>query len=147
MDRALNKLNLVYYSIFSITILVTVIGYFFVMNGHLSMLVSVSAMHLYTLIVATYIILSSISGFGLFYSAKKKLNTIANENIKVNTYVNFSNLRLLFIGIGLIGGIMVFYFFRTIPLFICVVVSALELVFCKPSTKKILKDLNLNDID
>jgi hypothetical protein len=147
MDRALNKLNLVYYSIFSITILVTVIGYFFVMNGRLSMSVTVSVVHLSTIILATYLVLSSILGFGLFYSAKKKLNKIDDEYIKVNTYVNFSNLRLLFIGIGLIGGIIVFYFFRTIPLFICVVISALELFFCKPSTKKILKDLNLNDID
>lgn len=147
MKDAFKKVNQTYYLIFTLTILFTIIGYFFVLNNFSSTVSTGFVTTILEVLLVLYIVVSSIAGFVLFNSSKKKLRNIENEKDRFFPYIKSANLRLYLIGVGLLAGILIFYVLRSSFILYCIAVSAIELIVCKPSEERIKTDLDLKNSD
>jgi hypothetical protein len=144
MKKIINKISLVYYCIYAATIISAV--FIFLNKENVALLDSKSGLGIaLTDIVILYMLLSIPLALGGFYRMAKKWRTIEDEKIKFSKYQNGAIIRLIIIGIGLIGSIIVFYLLRDISLIYCSGIAAIALIFCKPTEGKISSDLNLNE--
>jgi hypothetical protein len=148
MERTIKKISQFYYLIYTVTILTTVVGYFLIMNSD-SHINSLSPLGI-TLksIVIIYMLISIPLSIGGFYYMINKWKTIENLTLKLKEYQKGSIMRLLLIGIGLIGSIIVFFVLRTdVSLIYCAAIAAIALLFCRPSEAKITTELNLDETE
>ena len=146
MEKTVKKIGLVYYLIYTTTILITVVGYLLTLKSE-SNLDSKSPLGIaLTSIVILYILISIPLSLGGFYKMTKKWISIEDETLKFKKYENGAILRLLLIGIGLIVSIVVFFLIRTdISLIYCAGIAAIALLFCRPSEGKMISELKLED--
>lgn len=147
MNRILKQISQVYYYIYTATILTTVIGYVITMNDYNPIPMNSPTGIALKSIVILYMMISIPLGLSLFARRTKKCQEIEAENLKFQTYKKAAILRIILIGAGLIGSIIVFYILRTdVSLIYCAGISAIILLFfCKPTEAKIINDLKLEE--
>ena len=144
MKKTINNLSLTYYGIYAATIISAVLV--FLNKDNAALIDSKSGVGItMSTISILYILISIPLALGGFFRMTKKWRLIENENKKLQEYQKGATLRLLLIGIGLIGSIIVFYFLRDISLIYCSGIAAIALIFCKPSESKIYSDLKLEE--
>lgn len=134
-----------YYLIYTITILSTIIGYVVTMSRETSVDVKSPLSITLSSIVILYIIISIPAALALFHRSTKKWAAIEDRFTKINKYVAGATWRLLAVGFGLVLSVMVFYILRSESMIFCAGISAIALLFCKPTEGKIISDLNLDD--
>jgi hypothetical protein len=146
MEKTIKKLGQIYYYIYTLTILATVVGYMLTINSNkhvdaLSMLgITLKS------IVIIYILISIPLSLGGFHRMTKKWTLIEDEALKFKTYEKGAILRLIIIGVGLLGSITVFFILRTdISLIYCFLITGIALFFCKPTIGKIVSELKLDE--
>lgn len=146
MGKIITKITLVYYGIYTTTILLAV--FIFLNKNNVSYIEARSTVGItLTDIVILYMLISIPLSLGGFFRMAKKWRLIENENLKFKEYQKGSILRLILIGVGLIGSIIVFYLLRDISLVYCAGIAALALIFCKPSESKMISELKLDETE
>jgi hypothetical protein len=145
MERIAKKINLIYYLIYTITILVTIFGYVITMNGYTTADVKSSLSITLSSVVILYIIISIPVALALFHRNTKKWREIKDQFTKLNKYSTGAIGRLLIIGFGLVFSVIVFYILRSESMIFCAGIAALALLFCKPSEAKINSDLKMDE--
>jgi hypothetical protein len=145
MERIVKKINLIYYLIYTITILVTIFGYITTMNGYSTVDVKSSLNITLSSLVILYIILSIPLALALFHRNTKKWAEIDDQFTKLNKYTTGAIVRLVIIGFGLVFSIIVFYILRSESMIFCAGIAAIALIFCKPTTAKIHSDLKIEE--
>lgn len=145
MEKIVKRIGLVYYMIYTSTILSTVVGYLLTMNNN-DHIDSKSELGIaLKSIIILYTLISLPLALGGFFRMTKKWIAIENETEKFNQYKKGAIIRLSLIGTGLIASIIIFYLFRTdVSLIYCAGISAIALLFCKPSEAKMMNELHLD---
>jgi hypothetical protein len=147
MEQVIRKINIIYYLVYTMTILATVIGYIFALGGSeaadptSSLSISISSL------VILYIIISIPGALALFHRYTKKLIPIQNEFEKLNKYTNGAIWRLLAVGTGLVISVIAFYILRSTSMIYCAGIAAIALFFCKPTEGKIMKELKMDETE
>ena len=145
MEGIIKRINLAYYLIYTLTILSTIIGYMMTMNTENTVSLTSNLSITLSSVVILYIIVSIPSALALFHRYTKKLALIEDKFIKLNKYASAATLRLLVVGSGLVISVIVFYIIRNQSIIFCAGISAIALLFCKPTEGKIISDLKLED--
>ncbi len=145
MEGIIRRINLAYYLIYTLTILSTIIGYMMTMNTENTVSLTSNLSITLSSVVILYIIVSIPSALALFHRYTKKLALIEDKFIKLNKYASAATLRLLVVGSGLVISVIVFYIIRNQSIIFCAGISAIALLFCKPTEGKIISDLKLED--
>jgi len=144
MKKTLQNITKFYYYIYSATILTTGLGYMINLSRTGSFDPADPINITLSSLVIIYLLASIPFTLGYFYKMTKKWSLIEDDIIKFQKYENGAKLRLLIIGIGLISSIIVFFILRSnISLIYCAGISAIALLFCKPSESKMISDLDL----
>ena len=147
MERTIKKINLVYYAVYTATILSTIIGYLLNLSSTGSVGPKSDMGIALASILIMYIIVSIPLSLRLFHKMTKKWRTIEDEALKFQKYENGAILRLVIIGIGLVSSVILFYVLRTESMIFCAGIAAIALLFCKPSEGKIVSDLKLDETE
>ena len=148
MKKAVKKITLVYYVIYATTILSTASGYLLNIQGVTAIVSPQSSTGIaLSSILILYILISIPLSLGGFHRMTKKWRTIEDETLKLAKYEKGAVLRLLAIGVGLVGSVILFYSTYNISMIYCVGITAIALLFCKPSEDKIIADLKLDEED
>jgi len=143
LERILRQINQAYYLVFTSTILSAFIGYFIALKND-AIVDNKNPMSITLSSVLIIYILASIPGsLSLFYRYSRKLRTIENENLKFQKYQKAAALRLIAVGLGLVGSVIIFFILRNQSIIFCFGISAIALFFCKPTISKIASDLDL----
>jgi hypothetical protein len=146
MKDIINKVTLIYYSIYTSIILLAV--FIFLKKDNPGLIDSKSTLGIaLSEIVIFYMLLSIPLSLSIFYRMTKKWRLIEDEKLKFSKYQKGATLRLLVIGFGLIISIVVFYLLRDVSLIFCSGIAAIALIFCKPSEAKIIADLKLEETE
>lgn len=146
MKSIITKITLVYYGIYTSTILLAVL--IFLTKGNYPVLDSKSTLGItLTQITILFMLISIPLALGGFYRMTKKWRLIENQTLKVKEYQKGAIIRLIIIGIGLLGSIFLFYLLRDLSLIYCAAIAALSLIFCKPSEAKLISDLKLDETE
>ena len=141
------SINVVYYTIYLITIIV-VVAIFFMTYGEVgidkidpqsSLGINISSAYLIFLLV------SIPASLYLFHRHTLKLRKEPNEMLKFSKYKKASYIRLWVIGSGLILGIILVYVLRSQSMIFTSAIAAIALYFCKPSALKITRELDLEE--
>lgn len=140
MGEIYKKLNVVYYSIYTLVILLTIGGYFLNMNNILSFSKEAGLSYLPYVVIGISIA-SILIGFGLFEFQKKKLSLIEDKRVRFSQYFKSAALRLYSTGIVFLLGVPVFYVTKNITLLTFVGIAAIILIYSKPTENKISRDL------
>jgi len=146
MEKTIKKLGQIYYYIYTLTILSTVVGYMLTMNSNVHVdALSTLGITLKSIIIL-YILISIPLSLAGFHRMTKKWALIEDDVLKFKAYEKGSILRLILIGVGLIGSITVFFVLRTdISLIYCFLITGIALFFCKPTIGKIVTELKLDE--
>jgi len=147
MEKFVKKIYLAYYLIYTVTILSTIIGYIVTLTHGSSVSVQSPLSITLSSIVILYLIVSIPAALALFHRGTKKWAQIEDNYTKLNKYVAGATWRILVIGLGLVMSIVVFYIIRTESMIFCAGISAIALLFCKPTENKIIKDLELDNTE
>jgi len=145
MERILKKINLTYYLIYTVTILATIIGYLINMNSENTVDIKSTFSITLSSVVILYLIVSIPAALAIFHRNTQKWCKIEDRYTKLNKYSSGATLRLLIIGFGLVFSVIAFYILRTESMIFCAGISAIALLFCKPTEAKIISDLKLED--
>lgn len=146
MKKAVKKITLIYYVIYATTILSTALGYLLNMQGKTASIDPQSSLGIaLSSILILYILISIPFSLGGFHRMTKKWRTIEDETLKLAKYEKGAVLRLVAIGVGLVGSVIVFYITNNISMIYCVGITAIALLFCKPTEDKIIADLKLDE--
>mgnify|MGYP001810095222 FL=1 len=143
MNEAVKKISIIYYLIYTATILMTVIGFFINLKSTGFEAPEVSVANILTVGTIAFVSLALLTGFGLFEINKLKWRKIEDDKVKFSQYKQGAILRLLLIGTSLVGGVIVFYILRSENILYCIAFSAIALIYSKPSESKIISDLKL----
>ena len=145
MENVVKKTGLLFYSIFIVTIIVVLIGYFCVDKVHsLSKDTITSISSVYFLYVVSSIPLTLY----LFDKQLKKWRLIEDEQEKLKKYLQGSIIRILVISSGLLSGaIIATFFFRSQSMFFCAAICAIFMTFCLPSKNRVLNELDFGAVD
>ncbi len=141
----IGKINITYYSIYLVTVLIAVI-IFLVNIGGVEVLQINETSEIGRNISTLYLIyLLGAIPFSLYGFTKrcKKWQKIEDEELMFDKYRKGSHLRILVIGLALIVGIALVYILKSKSMIFSAGMSAVALYFCKPTYRKITKDLNL----
>ena len=148
MEKTVKKIGQFYYYIYTATLLTAVVGYLLTMNNnnHVDML-SPLGIALKSIVIL-YILISIPLSLGGFHRMTKKWMLIEDETLKFKTYQKGAIIRLILIGIGILGSIIVFFIIHTdITLIYCFLITGIALFFCKPTEGKMINDLKLEDTE
>lgn len=146
MKRTVKNIAQIYYTIYAATIISTVVGYLINLQSHTRIIDSKSTAGIAlssTLIL--YILISIPLALGGFHRMTKKWKLIEDEKLKLEKYEKGAVLRLIAIGTGLISSVVVFYLMNNISMIYCVGITAIALLFCKPTEGKIESELKLDE--
>ena len=147
MERLVKKINNAYYLIYTVTILATIIGYFFIQNRDSSIDIKSQLSIGITSFVIVYIFISIPASFTLFFRNTKKCLEIEDNFRKMEKYATGASLRLLAVGFGLVISVVAFWIVRTESMIFCAGITAIALLYCKPTISKINSDLKLDEPD
>jgi hypothetical protein len=145
MEKFVKKIHLAYYLIYTATILSTIAGYVVTLTRETSVDVKSPLSVTLSSIVILYIIISIPAALAIFHRSTKKWALIEDNYTKLNKYVAGATWRLLAVGFGLVLSVVVFYIIRTESMIFCAFITAIALLFCKPTEAKIINDLKLDD--
>jgi hypothetical protein len=145
MEKFVKKIHLAYYLIYTVTILSTIGGYIVTLTRETSVDVKSPLSVTLSSIVILYIIISIPAALAIFHRNTKKWALIEDNYTKLNKYVAGATWRLLAVGFGLVLSVVVFYILRTESMIFCAAITAIALLFCKPTEAKIINDLKLDD--
>ncbi|MDP4240181.1 MAG: hypothetical protein Q8904_11995 [Bacteroidota bacterium] len=145
MERIVKRINLAYYLIYTLTILSTIVGYLVTQTSETTVDVKSPLSIALSSMVILYIIISIPAALYLFHRNTKKWIELEDNFIKLEKYAAGATWRLLAIGFGLVLSVIVFYIIRTESMIFCAAITAIALLFCKPSEVKIKSELNLED--
>lgn len=144
MREAINKISIVYYSIYTATIIFTVIGFFMNLNNISIETPKIEIVTALTYGIITYVSAALVLAFGLFEINKIKWRKIEDDRTKYEQYKKGAILRLMLIGTSLLGGILIYYFLLSVTILYCIAASAIALIYSKPSEAKLISDLKLD---
>lgn len=148
MERIIRRINLAYYFIYTLTILSTIIGYIITMNNPQYVGTSSQLGIILSQFVIFYIMTIPLA-LGLFFRFTKKLAIIEDRFAKTNKYIKAATWRLLYVGFGLVFSVIVHFIVymhtTNFSMIYCAGISAIALLFCKPTEGKIRSDLNLEE--
>lgn len=147
MEKIVKKIYLAYYLVYTITILLTIVGYMVTMTRETSVDIKSTLSITLSSIVILYMLISIPSALAIFNRNTKKWAQIEDRYIKINKYVTGATWRLFIVGFGLILSVVVFYILRTESMIFCAGISFIALFFCKPTEGKIISDLKLEEIE
>jgi len=146
MKKTVKNIAQIYYIIYATTILSTVVGYMMNLQQETRIIDSKSSVGIVlSSIMILYILLSIPASLGGFHRMTKKWRVIEDETLKLAKYEKGAILRLAAIGIGLIGSVILFYLTNDISMIYCVGITAIALLFCKPTEAKIESDLKIEE--
>jgi len=146
MKKVVKKITLVYYVIYAATILLTAMGYLLNIQGVTAIIDPQSSTGIaLSSIIILYILISIPLSLGGFHRMTKKWRLIEDETLKFAKYEKGAVLRLIAIGVGLVGSVILFYITYNISMIYCVGITAITLLFCKPSEDKMIADLKLDE--
>jgi len=130
------SLNQIYYLIYTLIILMTILCYFLNMNNLLSVnigntteIVFLSVQMLITVVAVLYF------GYFLFEVTKIKANTEISK--KETDYLKVAKIRLYLIGSSLLAGVVCLYLVRSEIVLYQIAISAVLLLLSKPNESKI----------
>jgi len=146
MERTVKKIAQVYYYIYTATILSALVGYLLTLNSN-SHVDTLSPLGIVLKsIIIIYILISVPLSLAGFHRMTKKWRMITDETLKFKAYQKGATIRLILVGIGLLGSIIVFFILRTdISLIYCFGITAIALFFCKPNVNKMISDLKIDE--
>lgn len=144
MKEALRRISAVYYAMYSATIVLSVVAYLLNFN---SIVVQVPQQNIMIAMEIIYYVLVFVLltlSFWKFYTNIKKCRQIDDLHEKMELYIKSAIFRLYASGILLISGVILFFVLRNLDLLYGIAITALALIFSKPTENKILNDLNLD---
>jgi hypothetical protein len=146
MKKTLNTLNTVYYSFYTVTLLICIIGYLLTKDTEATIYPNSS---LGIAISSTVILIMLVSiplALAGFHKSLQKWKLIEDEAIKLQQYTRGGIIRLSLVGGSLVISVLSFFFTRTdTSLIYCAAIAAIALIFCKPSARKIESELDLEE--
>jgi len=147
MERIVKQLTQVYYYVYTATILTTITGYMITMNNYNPVAMTSPLGIALKSILIFYMLISIPLALGGFHYMSKKWISIEDEKLKFEAYKKGAIVRLLLIGIGLIGSIIVFFILKTdVSIIYCAGILAIILLFfCKPTQSKMISELKLEE--
>ena len=140
------SINVVYYTIYLITIFVVLAIFFLTYSDANIQRIDALSQLGSTLSSAYYIyLLATIPGaLYLFYKYTLKLRNEKDEYVKLSKYKKAVYIRLWIIGFGLIAGMLLVFALRSQSMIFASAIAAIALYFCKPSRTKIINELDLD---
>ena len=147
MERIVKKINLAYYLIYALTILSTIIGYIVTQSRETAVDVKSPLSITLSSIVILYIIISIPAALYLFHKSTKKWIEIEDNFQKLEKYTTGATWRIIIVGFGLVLSVVVFYIIRTESMIFCAAISAIALIFCKPTENKMKSELKLEETE
>ncbi|MDS1031638.1 hypothetical protein RDV77_03240 [Porphyromonadaceae sp. NP-X] len=145
IGKIIKKLLLVYYSAYLAGIIAAVLGYILIFKNF-GGIESQSAVGInLSSALILFIILSLPLSLGLFHFQIKKWLLIPDERVRIKKYENASICRIVVLGLGFVTGILFAYLLRSQSMIFCAAIAAAGLIFCKPSEKKMIQELQLDD--
>jgi DMSO reductase anchor subunit len=145
MERIVKKIYLAYYVILTLTILSTIAGYIIIQSQETTVDAKSQLSIILSSIVILYIFISIPASISLFNRYNKKIRTIEDNYKKLEKYATGATWRILAVGVGLVLSIIVFYILRTESMIFCAGITAIALLYCKPTESKINSDLKLDE--
>ena len=134
-----------YYLMLILAIVAALVGYRMLNNG--VCLTGNSSFIIYNVMI-WYVVITLPGALTGFWYMVKRIRTIEDEERRHVMYSWLGLARILIIGIGLIATIVFFYLTtdltagkRNMSLFWLAAIEAIGLVYCKPTEKRIAKDL------
>lgn len=143
MREAVNKISIVYYLIYTATIILTVIGFFANLSSIGFESPELAVQNAMTIGIIAYVSIALVLAFGLFEINKLKWRKIEDDKTKFEKYKKGAILRLMLIGTSLLAGILVYYFLLSVTILYCIAASAIALIYSKPTEGKAISDLKL----
>ena len=141
MENIVKKTGLLFYSIFIVTIIIILIGYFYV--GELQSLSKEATTNISS-VYFLYVVSSIPLTLYFFDKYLKKWRLIEDEQEKLKKYLRGSIIRILIISNGLLfGTIIAAFLFRSQSMFFCAAICAIFMTFCLPSKNRVLNELQL----
>jgi MFS family permease len=149
IERIVRQINQIYYLIYTGTILSTIIGYYLTMNTENSLDFKSNFSITLSSLIILYIIISIPSALALFHRNLKKWRQIEDQFLKEKKYISGAQFRLLAVGLGLIfsiiGHFILFVHTSNMSMIFCAAIAAIALFFCKPSTSKVINELEIEE--
>ena len=145
MERLVKKINNAYYLIYTITILATITGYLITQSRETTIDVKSQLSITLSSLVIIYILLSFPAAIAIFQRNIKKWIEIKDSFQQLEQYAAGATWRLLAVGLGLVLSVVAFYIIRTESMIFCAGISAIALLYCKPTVGKIKSDLKLEE--
>jgi len=147
MERIVKKINLAYYLIYTLTILSTIIGYIVTQSRETTVDVKSPLSITLSSIVILYIIISIPAALYLFHKSTKKWIEIEDNFQKLERYTTGATWRIIIVGFGLVLSVVVFYIIRTESMIFCAAITAVALLFCKPTENKMKSELKIEETE
>ena len=95
--------------------------------------------------ILVYILISVPLSFGLFSSKLKKIRVLEDEDTKYREYTKFALIRLILMCVGLTVSIFFYYATQNMSLFWLAGMTAIAIIICKPTARRINNDLNTEE--
>jgi hypothetical protein len=144
MERIIKKINNAYYMIYTLTILSTIVGYLVTQTREAVDVKSPLSITLSSIVII-YIFISLPAAITIFHRSTKKWAAIEDDFKKFEKYSAGATWRILAVGFGLVLSVVAFYFIRTESMIFCAGITAIALLYCKPTIGKIRSDLKMDE--
>lgn len=146
MKQLNRQLIIVYYSIYVAAILVVFLSYYVLkigwqINPQSELGIYISQVFYLLLIISIPLTLAT------FNKKVKKWALLEDVNEKLRLYKKAAFIRLLIIGSGFLLGLIFYMSMRTNSMLFAAAISAVILLFCKPTEVKLITDLQLEEFD
>ncbi len=144
IKHLINQINLTYYGIYLLTV-IAVATVFIMSFGNVEITRinetgplgrNISTFYLIYLLVS---IPFSLYGFSLRAKKWQKLD----EDVMFEEYRKGASLRIIIIGLALVVGVILVYVMKSKSMIFSSAIAAISLYFCKPTDRKIIRELNL----
>jgi hypothetical protein len=149
VERIVRQINPAYYAVYTLTILSTMIGFYLTRDRDTVPDVKSEMSITLSSIVILYVIVSIPAALYLFQRNLKKWKQIEDMFFQHRQYIAGARLRLLVVGAGLVGSIIVHFILfahtSNISMLATAGISAVGLFFCKPSYNKVANELEIED--
>ena len=146
-QKIIRTLNVYYYGIMALTLLVGTLAYFLIMKDYVQPIDSLSTLGQAIQYVVIFDALVTIP-LGLYLCKKQctKLSTLDNEEEKLQGYKKAASLRILLVSNTMVFAIAAFYLMGAYQSMLWVAaVSAIGWYFTKPSERKMELELQPKD--
>lgn len=146
-QKIIRTLNVYYYGIMALTLLVGTLAYFLIMKDYVQPIDSLSTLGQAIQYIVIFDALVTIP-LGLYLCKKQctKLSTLDNEEEKLQGYKKAASLRILLVGNTMVFAIAAFYLMGAYQSMLWVAaVSAIGWYFTKPSERKMELELQPKD--